>query len=97
MKKIILVSIVASLMSFSAFAASQEATVSIKGMMCSSCAKHVQSELLKSDTVSSVKVDRKKGTVNIAFKDGKDMSDDQIKSLVQAAGDEYTVGSIVRK
>jgi copper chaperone CopZ len=97
MKKIFVVSVMAALMSLSAFAATKEATVRIKGMMCSACAKHVQTELMKSDAVEAAKVDKKKGLVNITFKDGKDMSDDQIKTMVQAAGDEYTVGQITRK
>jgi copper chaperone CopZ len=96
MKKIIIVSIVAALMSFSAFAASTGATVKIKGMMCSSCAKTVQSELLKNDAIASANVDRKKGLVNIAFKDGKDVSDDQLKTLIQSAGDDFKVGQISR-
>jgi copper chaperone CopZ len=97
MKKIITVSILAALMSLSAFAGSLGATVQIKGMMCSSCAKTVQSELLKNDAIATAKVDRKKGFVNIAFKDGKDMTDDQIKTLIQAAGDDFKVGKISRQ
>jgi copper chaperone CopZ len=96
MKKIITVSILAALMSLSAFAASTGATVKIKGMMCSSCAKTVQSELLKNDAIATADVNRKKGLVNIAFKDGKSMTDDQIKTLIQAAGDDFTVGTISR-
>jgi copper chaperone CopZ len=97
MKKIILVSLVSALMSFSAFAASTSATVKIKGVMCSACSKNIQSELSKNEAVASANVDKKKGIVSIAFKEGKDMSDDQIKTLIQAAGDEFTVGKITRQ
>jgi copper chaperone CopZ len=88
---------ITALMSMSAFAASGTATVKIKGVMCSACSKAVQAELLKNDAVASANVDKKKGLVNIAFKDGKNMSDDQIKSLIQAAGDEFKVGPISRQ
>jgi copper chaperone CopZ len=97
MKKL-LVLIAAALMSVSAFA-STTATVAVKGMMCSSCAKKVQTQLMKSDAVSKVDVNFKKGLLTIAFKDGKDMSDAQITQAIRYAGnsDEYSVAKITRQ
>jgi copper chaperone CopZ len=97
MKKVIVL-IAAALMSVSAFA-STTATVTVKGLMCSSCAKKVQTQLMKTDSVSKVDVNFKKGFVTIAFKDGKDMTDAQITNAVQLAGtkDEYSVATITRQ
>jgi copper chaperone CopZ len=97
MKKI-LVLIAAALMSVSAFA-STTATVAVKGLMCSSCAKKVQTQLMKNTAVSKVNVNYKKGFITIAFKDGQDLTDAQISKEVQLAGtnDEYSVAKITRQ
>jgi copper chaperone CopZ len=97
MKKLIVL-IAAALMSVSAFAATS-ATVTVKGMMCTSCAKKVQTQLLKTDSVSKVDVNFKKGFVTIAFKDGKSMTDAQITKAIQLSGadGDYSVASITRQ
>ena len=77
-----------------ALANAKQINVSVKGMMCSSCAKKMEGKLKTQDGVEAVSVDLKKGLVKVTLKDGKDLSDDQIKTLLN--DHDYTVGQISR-
>ena len=78
-----------------AFASTKQINVSVKGMMCSSCAKKMQSKFKTQGGVENVSVDLKKGLVHVTMQDGKDISDDQIKTLINST--DYTVAQIQRK
>lgn len=84
------------LLSAAAFASTKQINVTIKGMMCSSCAKKMQSKFQNQAEVQAVKVDLKQGTVKLTMKDGKDLTDEQIKGVI-GSDDEYSVAGISRK
>lgn len=94
MKKIFVALTAFALMTTAAFAATKQIDVSVKGMMCSSCAKKMQSKFKAQGGVQNVSVDLKKGLVHVSMQDGKDITDDQIKTLINST--EYSVAQIQR-
>jgi copper chaperone CopZ len=95
MKKLIAVFFSLSLMAQAALANPKLIDVTVKGMMCSSCAKTMKTKFQAQNGVQSVNVDLKKGLVHVTMADGKDISDDQIKTIVD--GTDYKVAGIARK
>jgi len=75
--------------------ASTPATITVKGMVCESCAESVTAKLKSNSDVESVAVNVKKGLVDIALKDGAVVTDEALKLLIADAG--YTALSITRK
>lgn len=93
MKKILIASLI--LVSSVAFANPKQIHVAVKGMVCESCAKKISTKLQSQDGVQKVKVNLKKGIVDLTMKDGKDLSDDQIKTIVNDS--DYSVATITRQ
>jgi copper chaperone CopZ len=95
MKKWMVVSgiIVASLVSRVAFA--DQITVAVKGMVCSFCAQGITKTFTRKDEVESVDVDLDKKIVTITTKQGKNLTDSDVKESIVDAG--YEVVSVERK
>jgi len=77
------------------FAAAETAIVTVKGMVCSFCAQGIKKTFSKIDSVEDVKVDLENKFVTLKLKTGKNLADDQIKTLIHDAG--YEVVSVERK
>ena len=60
-------------------------TLNIKGMKCGGCQKRVEDALSALPGVSSVKVDLKRGEVQVAY-DGASTTPDQIKKKITETG-----------
>ncbi len=97
--KTITISLVLTLFLTTVFSASiafaESATISVKGMVCESCAETITGKLKTSAAVDSVSVKVNKGIVEVTIKDGATLSDDILKTLIADAG--YTVTEITRK
>ena len=69
--------------------------VQVKGMVCAFCAQGIEKKLKALPEVSSVKVSLETKKVDLDTKEGKDISDEQIKKIVTDAG--YDVVKIERE
>lgn len=77
-----------------AFAAGQEVTVNVNGLVCDFCARAIEKVFGKKDEISAVKVDLDQKIIALNFKDGQNIDDETITKLVTDAG--YNVVSIAR-
>lgn len=78
------------------FAKTPEKTVvKVHGMVCSFCAQGIEKKFKAREEISSVSVDLDTKTVDLQFKDGKSMGEDDIKKMIQASG--YDVVSIQKE
>lgn len=91
MKKILGVLIMS--LSMSAFAG--EVNVKVSGMVCSMCAQGIQKKFSGQEAIEKLHVDMDAKEVHIKTKEGKDISDETIKTLITEAG--YNVAAITRK
>ncbi|KQM11201.1 hypothetical protein AOA80_10010 [Methanomassiliicoccales archaeon RumEn M1] len=62
-----------------------EITLNVKGMKCAGCQKRVEDALGAMPGVSSVKIDLKKGEVQVAY-DGGSTTPDQIRKKIAETG-----------
>ena len=93
MKKLILIAII---IFFPLTAnAAETAKIFVNGLVCDFCARAIEKIFTKDEAVESVTVDLTSKIVTAIFKDGKTLSDDQLKKLVTDAG--YNVVSIARE
>ena len=93
MKKLILIAII---IFFPLTAnAAETAKISVNGLVCDFCARAIEKIFTKDEAVESVAVDLTSKIVTATFKDGKTLSDDELKKLVTDAG--YNVVSIARE
>jgi copper chaperone CopZ len=90
MKRILL--IIAMIIPISSFAQIQSANLTASGLTCSMCSKAIYASLLKVPTILEVKVDIKKSSYLITFKEGVSVSLDEIKKAVEDAG--FSVASL---
>ncbi len=95
MKKLVALFFALSLMASAALANPKLIDVSVKGMVCQSCAKTMQNKFKAQPAVQTVSVDLKKGLVHLTLKDGQDLTDDQIKTIVDST--DYKFASAQRK
>lgn len=95
MKKILLPACLFALLSGTTRAEGLFTETKVKGMVCSFCAQGVEKAFRKRPEVESVRVDLDKKTVYLKFKEGKTLSDEEIKKLIGDAG--YDVQEIGRK
>ena len=65
--------------------------INVKGMTCGSCAKRVEAAFKKHPEVESVQVNVKDGTVQLHYKEGKTLSEEKVKSIIQDAGYELQI------
>ena len=91
MKKLLL-SVVAVIICFSAFAQFSKATLQASGLTCSMCSKAVKVALEKVSFVQEVKVNIKKQEYAITFKEKSDTDFDALKKAVEDAG--FSVASL---
>ena len=77
-----------------AFAAGKDIKVSVKGMVCGFCAQGIEKKMLNQESVEKVNVSLKEKVVTLNLKDGKDLSDDEIKKILIDSG--YSVEKIQR-
>lgn len=69
-------------------------SVDVFGLVCDFCAQAIEKVFMKRDEVSGIKVDLANGFITIFTKQGKDLGDDLIKTLITDAG--YNVDKINR-
>lgn len=65
------------------------------GMVCDFCAQSLNKVFSKKDSVASINVDLDDSTVSVMLKEGKTLSDDEVKELIEWGG--YDLISIDRK
>lgn len=90
MKSIVLV--IAMMLSTSAFAQIKSAELTASGLTCSMCSKAIYKSLVKIPIIQDIKVDIKKSSYLITFKEGMPVSFDVIKKAVEDAG--FSVASL---
>lgn len=71
-----------------------DVTVKVDGLVCDFCARTVEKVFGKKDEVSAVAVNLDTHEVNIDFKQGVSMKNDDISALIVDSG--YTVTEIIR-
>jgi periplasmic mercuric ion binding protein len=77
-----------------AFAAGQEISVAVKGMVCGFCAQGIEKKFKAEDSVDKVDVSLKYKQVKLTLNDGKDLSDETIKEILTDSG--YNVEKVER-
>jgi copper chaperone CopZ len=82
------------LMLLPAFAQAKPITVQVKGMVCAFCAQGIEKKFKALPEIGKVNVSLETKLVSLDTKEGKDVSDDQIKDIVSNAG--YDVVKIER-
>jgi copper chaperone CopZ len=77
-------------------ASSTAATIemTVNGLVCAFCAQGIEKKLKKFPATTEVVVNLEQRLVVVALKDGKDISDEDLRKALQDAG--YTVKAIVR-
>lgn len=69
-------------------------TVQVKGMVCAFCAQGIEKKFKALPEIASVKVSLESKKVDLDTKEGKDLTDEQIKKIISDAG--YDVLKIER-
>lgn len=86
MKKQILILLIWIFFVGSALAAGKEITFVVKGMVCSFCAQGIEKKFNTNASIEKVKIDLEKKQITLTLKDGKKLSDEEIKKIVSDAG-----------
>lgn len=73
----------------------EEARVKVRGMVCGFCAQGLSKTFMQKSEVDGVRVDLDKKSVTVDFKNGKNMTDSEIQTLIGDAG--FTVDQIERQ
>lgn len=89
--KTLLVTLSFLLLSHVSFA-SNNIKLLVKGMHCQSCVRHLTTSLKANDAVETVSVNLETRTASIHLKEKKQLSDSELKTLVEKAG--YELESI---
>lgn len=71
---------------FAASAQAAEITAKVDGMVCAFCAQGVVYQLEQNENVAKVKVDLDKGIVHITTKEGKSLSETEVRKTITDAG-----------
>ena len=88
---IIVIAIGASSLSF---AAANKIKVQVNGMVCSFCSQGITKKFKAHPSIEDVKVSMEQKEVDLTLKEGKEISDSEITSLIKDAG--VNVDKIVR-
>jgi mercuric ion binding protein len=80
-------------LSLSLFAA--EVQIKVSGMVCSLCAQGIHKKMSSLTAVKEIKVNMDEKLVTLITKDGQDIPDETIRTLISEAG--YHVAAIERK
>lgn len=92
--KFITVFLIGVLVSSTSFATESQVIVNVKGMVCAFCAQGITKKFKAEPAVSVVDVSLEKKTVKLTIKDGQDLPDAKIESLLKDSG--YSVEKIKR-
>ena len=93
MKKLLLITIVAiTLLSNTAFAATQTIKANVNGMVCAFCAQGIEKKMRALTQTKDVYVNLKQRIVAVELKEGQTLSNETVKDLIKDAG--YDVTSI---
>ena len=74
-----------------AFASNESTTLIVDGMTCVSCARAVERSLKTFPEVDAVKISLSTEKVTVVYKEGKKLTQDQVKAAIKKAG--YSVKS----
>ena len=94
LKKIGIAFIALIMMSTHAFAAGKDVKIAVKGMVCGFCAQGITKKFKAEPSVAKVDVSLENKLVTLGLKDGQDISDEKIKTLLKDAG--YNIDKIER-
>ena len=95
MKKIVLLLLSLSLLAIPVYAEEKaDVIANINGMVCDFCARGLEKVFDKEKRVEKIDVSLEKGTVAIFFEEGKSLSDEEIKKLIENNG--YSLEKISR-
>lgn len=86
MKKQILFAVFSLLLMQSVYAAGTHYEMRIDGLACPFCVYGVEKKLKALDGISNFKVDLDKGLVSVDMVEGKSLTDEQMKKLMNDAG-----------
>ena len=93
--KFVVLGVLFSLVAAPAWAQAREVKIGVKGMVCAFCAKGIEKKFHAQASVDHVDVNLGQKQVKLTLKDGQDISDDAIKSILTDAG--YNVDKIERE
>lgn len=86
---------IAALLMLSPLATSaQPITIQVKGMVCSFCAQGIEKKFKSMSEVKTISVNMETKLVYLDTKDGQDISDEKLKSIITDSG--YEVVKIER-
>lgn len=88
MKKLLLLTLTTLMISISApsMAYASTAYVDVNGLVCDFCARALEKVFSKQEAVESIDVNLDTKIITVLFKDGQDLSDAVITTLVQDSG-----------
>ena len=92
--KLLLLLVFLALVGVNARAAGKEVKVSVKGMVCGFCAQGISKKLKSEAAVEKVDVSLETKLVTIDLKDGQELSDGAIETILKDSG--YNVEKIER-
>lgn len=75
-------------------ALASDVSIKVNGMVCDFCASTMEKEFSKNSNVKTVDINLKTKIITLDFKKGKNLSDDEIRSIVTNQG--YVVVNIER-
>jgi len=84
MKKLMAGSLLASLLSFGAFAAEKTDTIKVTGWHCGGCAARTEAALKDVKGVTTVSADKRKGEVKVTYDDAKAKRADLEKAIADS-------------
>ena len=86
MKKIIVTAIVSLVFSASAIAQSKHYEMKVDGLSCPICSYGLEKKLKTIDGIENIKIELTTGIVTFDMKEGKTITDEQMKKKVKEAG-----------
>ena len=60
--------------------------ITVNGMVCSFCSNSLEKKFKKENAVEKINVDLGKKKVSVKFKDGKNLTDKKLKSIITSSG-----------
>jgi periplasmic mercuric ion binding protein len=91
MKKLLLVSIIATLFSNVTLAATQTIKATVNGMVCAFCAQGIDKKMRALSQTKDVYVNLKQRIVAVELKEGQTLADEKVKEVIKNAGYDVTV------
>jgi mercuric ion binding protein len=94
MKKLVSALLIMIAAQSTAFGAAKEIHITVNGMVCAFCAQGITKKFSAEPAVEKVNVSLEKKKVDLALKDGQDLSDETIRRVLTEAG--YAIQKIER-